>query len=232
MLEVRELWVDYGTVQALQGAEFSLTQAEFVVLLGRNGAGKSSLLHALMGQAPVKRGRILWNGREITRWSTWKRVQAGLALVPEGRRVFAHLSVRENLELGAFVSPKGFKRNLEYVLSLFPLLKERLHLPAGVLSGGEQQMLAMARALMGSPKLLLLDEPSMGLAPKMVQKIYAVLGRLKGKVTMLVVEQNLSKGLSLADRLLFFDSGRVVKEYAKGGFSKKEVEALYLGGKP
>lgn len=231
MLEVQDLWVDYGTVKAIQGACFSLEEAEFVMLLGRNGAGKSSLLQALLGQAPVQKGRILFQGQEITRWPTWKRVQAGLALVPEGRRVFAPLSVRENLELGGFVAREALNTELERVLRLFPALRERLHVPAGALSGGEQQMLAMARALMAKPKILFLDEPSMGLAPKVVHRIYETLAQLKGQITILVVEQNLSKGLSLADRLLFFDGGKVVKEYLQGQFSKKEVEALYLGGK-
>ncbi|NPB08819.1 MAG: ABC transporter ATP-binding protein, partial [Thermodesulfobacteria bacterium] len=194
LLEAEDLWVHYGAVAALQGVSFRLRAGEFLMILGRNGAGKSTLLKALCGQVPLKTGRISFAGKEIGRLPPWRRTKLGLSLVPEGRRVFAPLSVRENLELGAFSRPRGLEERLKDVLSLFPELVPKLDLPAGALSGGEQQMLAVARALMSEPKLLLLDEPSMGLAPKVVARIYQTLAALKGKMSLLVVEQNLSQG--------------------------------------
>ncbi len=229
LLEAEDLRVHYGAVAALQGVSFRLRAGEFLMILGRNGAGKSTLLKALCGQVPLKTGRISFAGKEIGRLPPWRRTKLGLSLVPEGRRVFAPLSVRENLELGAFSRPRGLEERLKDVLSLFPELVPKLDLPAGALSGGEQQMLAVARALMSEPKLLLLDEPSMGLAPKVVARIYQTLAALKGKMSLLVVEQNLSQGLSLADRLLFLDSGRLVREFSGGDVSLKQVEELYLG---
>jgi len=226
LLEAEDLWVHYGAVAALQGVSFRLRAGEFLMILGRNGAGKSTLLKALCGQVPLKTGRISFAGKEIGRLPPWRRTKLGLSLVPEGRRVFAPLSVRENLELGAFSRPRGLEERLKDVLSLFPELVPKLDLPAGALSGGEQQMLAVARALMSEPKLLLLDEPSM---PKVVARIYQTLAALKGKMSLLVVEQNLSQGLSLADRLLFLDSGRLVREFSGGDVSLKQVEELYLG---
>ncbi len=231
LLEAEDLWVHYGAVAALQGVSFRLRAGEFLMILGRNGAGKSTLLKALCGQVPLKAGRILFEGQRIDHLPAWRRTKLGLSLVPEGRRVFAPLSVRENLELGAFVHRQNLKKRLEEVLALFPELVPKLDLPAGALSGGEQQMLAVARALMSNPRMLLLDEPSMGLAPKVVARIYQTLAELKGKMTLLVVEQNLSQGLSLADRLLFLDSGRLVREFTGEDFSLTQVEELYLGAR-
>ncbi len=231
MLEVQDIWVHYGAVAALQGVSFRLSPGEFLLVLGRNGAGKSTLLRALAGQVPLKAGEIRFEGKRLNQLPAWKRNRLGLSLVPEGRRVFAPLSVRENLELGAFSHPQALKSRLDEVLTLFPELKPKVDLPAGALSGGEQQMLAVARALMSRPRVLFLDEPSMGLAPKVVSRIYHTLAKLKGQIALLVVEQNLSQGLWLADRLLFLDSGRLVREFASHELSVTEVEELYLGAR-
>ena len=228
MLEVKDLTVRYGAITALAGVDLTVAEGEFVVLLGRNGAGKSSLLKAIVGQVPCQ-GRIFFEGRELSSLPPWRRVKMGLCLVPEGRHVFGSLTVKENLELGAFVSPKELARRLEEVYTLFPVLKERQDLPAGTLSGGEQQMLAIARALMARPRLLLLDEPSMGLAPKVVQEIYATLAALKGKLTVLLVEQNAKKALQLADRGYLLENGRLVATWQGEEIQETFIQQLYLG---
>ncbi len=229
MLEVEGLEVSYGHVRAVRDVSFEVKEGEFAVFLGRNGAGKTSLLKALLGQVKA-RGRITLRGRRLEGLPPWRRVKLGLSLVPEGRQVFSPLTVRENLELGAFVAPGKLKRNLAQVFSLFPVLEEKAGLPAGALSGGEQQMLAIGRALMAEPALLLLDEPSMGLAPKVVQEIYATLKKLKGRLTVLLVEQNVKKALSLADRVFLLESGRLVSSWGRDEVDETVVEAAYLGG--
>ena len=229
MLEVEGLEVSYGHVKAVRGVSFEIKEGEFAVFLGRNGAGKTSLLKSLLGQVRA-RGRIAFKGRRIDGLPPWRRVKLGLSLVPEGRQVFSSLTVKENLELGAFVAPGNLKRNLKRVFSLFPVLEEKAGLPAGALSGGEQQMLAIGRALMAEPSLLLLDEPSMGLAPKVVQEIYATLEKLKGRLTVLLVEQNVKKALSLADRVFLLESGRLVSSWRRDEVDEAVVEAAYLGG--
>ncbi len=228
MLEAKDLTVCYGAITALAGVDLTVAEGEFVVLLGRNGAGKSSLLKAIVGQVPCQ-GRIFFEGRELSSLPPWRRVKMGLCLVPEGRHVFGSLTVKENLELGAFVSPKELARRLEEVYTLFPVLKERQDLPAGTLSGGEQQMLAIARALMARPRLLLLDEPSMGLAPKVVQEIYATLAALKGKLTVLLVEQNAKKALQLADRGYLLENGRLVATWQGEEIQETFIQQVYLG---
>ncbi|HHI97044.1 MAG TPA: ABC transporter ATP-binding protein [Thermodesulfatator atlanticus] len=228
MLEVKDLTVRYGAITALAGVDLTVAEGEFVVLLGRNGAGKSSLLKAIVGQVPCQ-GRIFFEGRELSSLPPWRRVKMGLCLVPEGRHVFGSLTVKENLELGGFVSPKELARRLEEVYTLFPVLKERQDLPAGTLSGGEQQMLAIARALMARPRLLLLDEPSMGLAPKVVQEIYATLAALKGKLTVLLVEQNAKKALQLADRGYLLENGRLVATWQGEEIQETFIQQVYLG---
>ncbi len=228
MLEAKDLTVRYGAITALAGVDLTVAEGEFVVLLGRNGAGKSSLLKAIVGQVPCQ-GRIFFEGRELSSLPPWRRVKMGLCLVPEGRHVFGSLTVKENLELGGFVSPKELARRLEEVYTLFPVLKERQDLPAGTLSGGEQQMLAIARALMARPRLLLLDEPSMGLAPKVVQEIYATLATLKGKLTVLLVEQNAKKALQLADRGYLLENGRLVATWQGEEIQETFIQQVYLG---
>ncbi len=228
MLEAKDLTVRYGAITALAGVDLTVAEGEFVVLLGRNGAGKSSLLKAIVGQVPCQ-GRIFFEGRELSSLPPWRRVKMGLCLVPEGRHVFGSLTVKENLELGGFVSPKELARRLEEVYTLFPVLKERQDLPAGTLSGGEQQMLAIARALMARPRLLLLDEPSMGLAPKVVQEIYATLAALKGKLTVLLVEQNAKKALQLADRGYLLENGRLVATWQGEEIQETFIQQVYLG---
>ncbi len=231
MLKVQNLTVAYGSIKAIKDLSLELEPGSFAALLGRNGAGKTSLLKAIAGLVPPQRGRIFFNGQEITSLPPWERVRLGLSLVPEGRRIFAPLSVYENLKLGAFAANHGkkTKEDLDHVLELFPALKQRLYLPAGALSGGEQQMLAVARALMSQPKLLLLDEPSMGLAPKVAAKIFDSLSKVKGHLTVLLVEQNISRGLKLADKLFVLDSGCLVRHGLTHEISLKTIEEAYLG---
>lgn len=230
MLRIEELRVGYGPITALRGVTLEVRAGEFAALLGRNGAGKTTLLLAVMGALPLRGGRILFQGENITKLPPWERVRRGLSLVPEGRRIFAPLTVLENLELGAFTqSSRKWKDQLEQVLTLFPRLKERLGLPAGALSGGEQQMLAVARALMSQPKCLLLDEPSMGLAPKVAGLIFDSLARLKGELTVLVVEQNVSRVLQLADRIFILDSGHLKQEVTGKEIDLETIERAYFG---
>jgi len=212
MLEVKDLVVAYGPIKVLHEVSLRVRKGEFVAVLGRNGAGKTTLLQAIMGIIRPVSGQILWQGEDLTPLPPWQRVRRGLALVPEGRRIFAPLSVKENLELGAFQNPQGWTKRLEEILELFPRLRERLKVAAGVLSGGEQQMLAMARALMAKPSCLLLDEPSMGLAPKVASLIFDTLTKLKGRLSLLVVEQNVTRVLRLADRVIVLDGGRIKLE--------------------
>ncbi len=228
MLKVEGLRVNYGHVRALRGVNLEVDEGEFVVLLGRNGAGKTTLLKALLGQVPAE-GKITFLGKEISSLRPWRRAKLGLSLVPEGRQVFPSLTVKENLELGAFVAKERCSENLASVYKLFPVLKEKESLPAGVLSGGEQQMLAIGRALMANPKLLLLDEPSMGLAPKVVREIYETLAELKGKLTVLLVEQNVKKALALADRVYLLENGRLVSSWGREEVDEAVLEAAYLG---
>ncbi len=229
MLEVKDLVVAYGPIEVLHGVSLRVGKGEFVAVLGRNGAGKTTLLQTIMGALKPVSGHVLLDGEPLNGLPPWQRVKRGLALVPEGRRIFAPLSVRENLELGAFQNPQGWIRRLEEVLVLFPRLKERLDVAAGVLSGGEQQMLAMARALMAAPNCLLLDEPSMGLAPKVASLIFDTLARLKGRLSLLVVEQNVSRVLRLADRVVVLDSGRVKLEARCADLDRQSLEEAYFG---
>ncbi len=230
MLKIENLSIAYGLIEVINQTSLEIQKGEFATLFGRNGAGKTSLLKAIAGLLLPKEGRLFFEGKEITNLPPWERVKMGLALVPEGRKVFTSLLVKENLELGAFTCcrPKEVRKRLEVVLELFPSLKDRLKLQAGLLSGGEQQMLAIARALMSQPKLLLLDEPSMGLAPKVVNKIFESLAKLKGSLTLLVVEQNISRSLKLADRVFVLDSGRLIRLDSKEA-NFEIIEKAYLG---
>jgi branched-chain amino acid transport system ATP-binding protein len=210
VLEVRGLKVAYGQILAVKGIDLSIRERELVALIGANGAGKTTTLKAFAGMIPPAAGEIRYLGRPVTGKPSFELVREGLALVPEGRQVFGKLTVEENLELGAYArrdSP-GIQQDLERVYVLFPRLKERRRQTAGTLSGGEQQMLAIGRALMSRPKLLLLDEPSMGLAPLMVQRIFEVIREISREgVTLLLVEQNARLALELADRGYVMESG-------------------------
>lgn len=215
MLKVESLCSFYGELQVLHDVSFEVKKSELVTIIGPNGAGKTTALKSIVGLVK-KRGQVFLADKDISNLPSYQIVKQGLVLVLEGRQVFPHLTVKENLDLGAFTilrarRKKEYLENLEFVFSLFPILKERLNQPAQTMSGGEQQMLAIGRALMSSPQVLLLDEPSMGLAPKVVKEIFQVLKKLKesGK-TILIVEQNARLVLSLADRGYLFQAGRVV----------------------
>lgn len=215
MLKVESLSSFYGELQVLHNVSFEIKENEVVAIIGPNGAGKTTALKSIVGVVK-KKGKVLFADRDITNLPPHKIVKEGLVLVPEGRQIFPYLTVKENLDLGAYTllrakRKKEYRENLEFVFNLFPILKKRLNQLAQTMSGGEQQMLAISRALMASPQVLLLDEPSMGLAPKVVKEIFQVLKKLKesGK-TILIVEQNARLVLSLADRGYLFQAGRVV----------------------
>jgi branched-chain amino acid transport system ATP-binding protein len=234
LLDTRALHVAYGSVTAVRELSLSVQQGELVCLIGANGAGKSTALKALAGIQPVASGSIHYDGSAITRMPTHLRVRKGISLVPEGRGIFARLSVFENLQLGAYAraDASGVSQDLDYVLSLFPRLAERRRQIAGTLSGGEQQMLAIGRALMSRPRLLLLDEPSMGLAPIMVQKIFEIIRRIAANgVTLLLVEQNAKLALEVSNRGYVMESGRIVlADSAATLLANPQVQNAYLGG--
>ena len=234
MLEVEDLNVSYGAIKALKGISFNVDEGEIITLIGSNGAGKTTTLHSVSNLIKKQSGTIFFEGNDITTLTADKIVRQHLIQVPEGRRIFANLSVKENLELGAFLrnDKAEIKRDLEKVFVLFPRLKERLKQNAGTLSGGEQQMLAMGRALMSKPKLLLLDEPSMGLAPILVDEIFEIIKRINADgTTILLVEQNAFKALSIADRAYILETGNIIKEgKACDLINDDSVKNAYLGG--
>lgn len=234
MLEVRNLEVSYGAIKALKGISFSVEQGEIISLIGSNGAGKTTTLHSLSGIIKKAAGSVLFNGQDISSMSADRIVKMGLIQVPEGRRVFANMSVRENLELGAFTrqDTDGIRQDMERVFNLFPRLKERSRQEAATLSGGEQQMLAMGRSLMSRPSLLLLDEPSMGLAPILVDEIFRIIQQINQEgTTILLVEQNAFKALSIANRAYILETGMVTMEGpARELISNDAVKSAYLGG--
>ncbi len=236
MLEVRDLVASYGAGDVLSGLSLDVPAGSFCALIGANGAGKSTTMRALSGLLRPVRGRILFEGRDIARLPAARIVRMGIALVPEGRKVFAPLSVRENLEMGAFqhLFPRrrpDYEKHLAFVLDLFPRLAERLDQAAGTLSGGEQQMLAIGRALMAGPRLLLLDEPSMGLAPLIVTQIFDTLKRLNGMgLTLLVCEQNTAVTLRKADRGYVLEGGRIALSGSSESLANDDrVREAYLG---
>lgn len=232
MLQVKDLRVGYDGIEALHGISFEVNQGEIVTLIGANGAGKSTTLRALSGLVKVRGGQVVYNGTDITRVPAHKIVGMRMGHVPEGRRVFGNLTVRENLELGAYIAPAAdFHRNLERVYASFPRLLERQTQPAGTLSGGEQQMLAMGRALMANPAILLMDEPSMGLSPRLVGEIFRIIQEINQMgTTVLLVEQNANMALSIAHRAYVLETGSIVLSgEAKELREHPRVRAAYLG---
>ena len=233
LLKVSGLKVAYGGIQAVKGVDFEVREGELVSLIGSNGAGKTTTMKAITGSLPINDGDIEYLGKSIRGQGPWDLVRQGLAMVPEGRGVFARMSITENLQMGAYIrdDKAGILQDIDKVFSIFPRLKERRDQLAGTMSGGEQQMLAMGRALMSRPKVLLLDEPSMGLSPIMVDKIFEVVRDVYAQgVTVLLVEQNASRALSIADRGYVMESGIVTMTGdAKTMLKDPKVRAAYLG---
>ncbi|MDY3846303.1 MAG: ABC transporter ATP-binding protein [Eubacteriales bacterium] len=234
LLEVKDLEVNYGLIRAIKGVSFNVNAGEIVALIGANGAGKTTIMHALNGLVPKKSGTVTFCDEDITNIPAHKLVSMGMAQVPEGRRVFSELSVYENLELGYYSKNdrSEFEEKLEEMYTHFPILEERSSQVAGTLSGGEQQMLAMSRALMSSPKLLLLDEPSMGLSPKYVDIIFSMIEHVnKAGTTVLLVEQNAKKALAIADRAYVLEIGKMTKTGTGAELlADDSVRRAYLGG--
>ena len=234
MLEIKDLYVRYGMIEAIKGISFEVRDGEIVTLIGSNGAGKTTTMHAISGLLKPASGSIMLDGVELTKTPNHKIVSMGLAQVPEGRRVFAQQTVEENLLLGAYArkDKDGIQKDLEHVYDLFPRLLERKKQLAGTLSGGEQQMLAMARALMSRPKILLMDEPSMGLSPLLVKEIFHIIQDInKDGTTILLVEQNAKMALAIADRAYVLETGKITLEGTGEELSaSEEVRKAYLGG--
>ena len=234
MLEIKNLVVRYGMIEAIKGISFHVNDGEIVTLIGSNGAGKTTTMHAISGLIKPSEGSITLNGTDLIKTPSHKIVTLGLAQVPEGRRVFAEQSVKENLLLGAYYrkDKAEIEKDLKYVYDLFPRLRERENQPAGTLSGGEQQMLAMGRALMARPKILLLDEPSMGLSPLLVKEIFRIIEEINRKgTTILLVEQNAKMALAIADRGYVLETGKITLEGTGEELSASEqVRKAYLGG--
>jgi branched-chain amino acid transport system ATP-binding protein len=232
MLNVQDLHVSYGLVAAVKGVSFDVSKGELVTIIGANGAGKSTTLNALMGLVPLASGAIKLNGDSLAEVSVENRVGLGMGYAPEGRRVFSSLSVLENLKAGGItLSKSAMETRIQEVMERFPILRERRHQDAGVLSGGEQQMLAIARALMVNPDFLILDEPSLGLAPKIVSVVFEIIGELKqAGVTILLVEQNVKKSLAVADRAYVMELGLIVKSGPAAELADDpEIQDSYLG---
>ena len=232
VLQIQGLNSHYGPIHALHGIDIDVRQGQLVALVGANGAGKTTLLRAISGVQPVSGGSIRFDGADITRMSADQRVRAGVCQVPEGRQVFGPMSVEDNLRLGAYTRPKSeLAGDLERVYALFPVLKEKRLLTAGMLSGGQQQMLAMARALMGHPKLLLLDEPSMGLAPLLIKEIFRIVEGLRDEgITIFLVEQNAHAALAIADIGYVIETGAIVLSGPGPELlDNEQVQSAYLG---
>jgi len=233
MLEVRDLVVSYGGIEALKGISFDVEEGSIVTLIGANGAGKSTTLRSITGIVPIQSGSITFRGEDITRMDTQKIVSKGIALVPEGRRVFANLTVLENLKIGAYLrsDKAGIAEDIEYIYSLFPRLKERNWQLAGTLSGGEQQMLAVGRAMMTRPKLIMMDEPSLGLAPLVVKDIFSIIKTLKETgITVLLIEQNANAALHAADIGYVMETGNItLTGTGEELLASKDVQEAYLG---
>ena len=232
MLEVKDLHVYYGSIHAIKGVSFHVNEGEIVTLIGANGAGKSSTLNTVAGLLKPRHGSILLHGENITGTPAHKLISKGMALCPEGRRIFLQMSVKENLEMGGFSRPASeIEESIENVYQRFPRLKERYKQVAGTLSGGEQQMLAIGRALMSKPSLMMMDEPSMGLAPILVEQIFDIIRELKeAGTTILLVEQNAQMALSIADRAYVLETGRISMEGSAADLLNDDnVRKAYLG---
>ena len=231
LLEIKDLRVSYGGIEALKGISFHVEEGQIVTLIGANGAGKSTTLRAISGLAPVKSGTILYDGQAINGLNPQKIVCMGVGMVPEGRRVFPNLTVLENLKIGAYLRRDDLKHDIEYVYSLFPRLRERSWQMAGTLSGGEQQMLAVGRALMMKPRILMMDEPSLGLAPLVIRDIFEIIKTLHAHgMTILLVEQNANAALKVADYAFVLQTGMMgVQGTGAELLDNPEVKAAYLG---
>jgi len=233
LLEINDLEVHYGVIQALKGISFEVNEGEIIALIGANGAGKTTTLHTISGILQASSGNIIYDGKDITKMQAHKIVNLGISQVPEGRRVFAQLSVLENLKLGAFIrkDKDGIEEDLRNIYERFPRLEERKNQMAGTLSGGEQQMLAMGRALMSRPRIILMDEPSMGLSPIYVSEIFDIIKSInKDGTTVLLVEQNAKKALSIADRAYVLETGKIaLSGDAKDLMNNDTVKKAYLG---
>lgn len=235
MLKLDSISTYYGNIQALKEVSLEINEGEIVTLIGANGAGKSTTLMSISGVTPPRQGRIYFQGEDITYLSSEKTVALGINQVPEGRRIFPYLTVQENLDLGAFLrtNKSEIQRDLEYVFELFPRLAERRHQQGGTLSGGEQQMLAISRALMSRPKLLLLDEPSLGLAPILVQQIFKIIEQINrdNNTTIFLVEQNANLALKTAHKGYVMETGKItLADSADKLLANEEVKKAYLGG--
>lgn len=233
MLEIKDLEVYYGMIQAIKGVSFEVNEGEVIALIGANGAGKTTILHTITGLLEAKKGSVIFDGRDITKTPAHKIVSMGMAHVPEGRRVFANLSVLQNLKMGAYTrkDKEEIAGNLETVYRRFPRLEERQNQLAGTLSGGEQQMLAMGRALMSQPRIILMDEPSMGLSPIFVNEIFDIIKEVSaGGTTVLLVEQNAKKALSISNRAYVLETGKIVLEGKAGDLLNNDsIKKAYLG---
>ena len=236
MLEVRDVCFSYGTIQALRNINMQISQGELVTLIGSNGAGKTTMLSLISGLLTPSSGSIIFEGEDVTAMPAYKHVSRGLIHVPEGRQIFAKMSIEENLRLGGYlVGDIGeYKHRLDEVLTLFPWLGERRKQNAGSLSGGEQQMLAIARSLVGKPRLLLLDEPSLGLAPVMTRQVFETIENLKNQgITILLVEQNAYEALQISSRAYILETGRITMSGLSGDFiNNEEIKKAYLGVAP
>ena len=233
MLEIKDLEVFYGMIQAIKGVSFDVNEGEVIALIGANGAGKTTILHTITGLLEAKRGTVTFDGKDITKIPAHRIVSMGMAHVPEGRRVFANLTVYQNLKMGAYTrkDKNEIEETLESVYKRFPRLKERHNQLSGTLSGGEQQMLAMGRALMSHPRILLMDEPSMGLSPIFVNEIFEIIKEVSaGGTTVLLVEQNAKKALSISDRGYVLETGKIVLEgESEELLNNDSIKKAYLG---
>jgi len=236
LLEVDSLCVNYGHIEAIRNITFGVEEGSITTLIGANGAGKSTTLKTLSGLRKVRLGKVTFDGRDITLLAPYERVKMGISQSPEGRGVFPGMTVRENLDMGAYVrsdrKSAAYRQDLDRVLELFPRLRERISQPAGTMSGGEQQMLAMGRALMARPRLVLLDEPSMGLAPKLIAQIFSIIGEINQQgTTVLLVEQNAAQALKRADTAHILETGEIVRSGTGAELAGDDaVKAAYLGG--